>query len=92
METPLWNTNFVPKRSCSEIEKATTVTKTPQEIKLDKLMTDLRKKENQSSPIDDGKITLDEAIEQEIQIQVSTIQAMAAHLVKVVWCIDSMTL
>ena len=47
-------------------------------------MTDLRKKENQSSPIDDGKITLDEAIEQEIQIQVCAIQAMAAHLVKVV--------
>ena len=41
----------------------------PKEIQLDKIMTGLRKKEKESQ-ITEGKITLDEAIEQEINIQV----------------------
>lgn len=50
-------------------EEGEKATKPPEETRLEKLMTDLRKKEKESQ-LPNGKITLDEAIEQEINIQV----------------------
>ena len=50
-------------------EEGEKATKPPEETQLEKLMTDLRKKEKESQ-LPNGKITLDEAIEQEINTQV----------------------
>ena len=63
----------------SEVEAVSSAS--PKEIQLDKIMTGLRKKEKESQ-ITEGKITLDEAIEQEINIQVCRFLDAPSHLYK----------